>query len=188
VDCLSGLHLSVRDSNNIRRSHNAPPWYQSRSSSAQGSPSHYRLLLCGSVHSRMPFAYVLMQLVILSRKLAVYEESLWSSVANAYERLGYRYRLGASPFVQYLSGFDSGSNTALQVMVGVFVLATIIVLPVIILILSLLTILPYHDPVVLWINRACIVTVLTLLAVFGPSLRGPSEKIVRNRLVWLPVI
>jgi hypothetical protein len=118
-------------------------------------------------------AYMLVQLLILSRKLEMYEDGIRSSIRS--DTLGDRHRLGLSPFVHYLSGFESSSQSAAEFLIRLFVIGTIMILPVVVLLLSLLTILPYHNSVVLWINRICVVTVLILLAIFWPKISGLSR-------------
>ena len=127
--------------------------------------------------------YLLLQTVILVRKIAAYRQELDTQPLATTERERYSAQLDTFPVVQLLVGSETmrGSFTAaLLQFITVFSFA---IAPILLLLQFQLTFLPYHHGWVTWLHRGAIAFDLGLIWILWSSIKRGDGKIRTPQLL-----
>ena len=125
------------------------------------------------------YFYTLLQLHALSRKLALYNETLTQAFPNAADRRKRRRRLDPFVFVQLLAGTREERLGLTSILSRVVTDTTVILWPILLLLQIQIVFLPYHLQWVTWLHRIEIVAALVLLWYFWPAIRY-GRDVVEN--------
>jgi Pentapeptide repeats (8 copies) len=96
-----------------------------------------------------------------------------------------RVRLFPFPFTAMLIGRPA--QWRLRMLLGLMVLTTVVLLPLILLLWAQMRFLPYHDTAITWNHRAAVLVDLMLLWLFRPLMLPPVQRPVSaapSRRVW----
>jgi uncharacterized protein YjbI with pentapeptide repeats len=136
--------------------------------------------------------YVLLQVVLLARTAAAYNEAIENSVRLASDRARIRQRLANTLFAQILAGSPFEREGTLGFMLRVMSWATLVVLPVFVLLVFQYKFLPYHSSSLTWTHRLLatfsLITVLLLWPIVLDGQRSISLKHGKahpSLLIWL---
>jgi hypothetical protein len=97
--------------------------------------------------------YLLLEFLFLNRKLSAYEESLHQTVKIEADRLRMRERLHTFAFVRMLTS----PQGLLELLSGVLSIATVVFVPLAVLLVLNLRFVAYHDELVSWVARSTVV-------------------------------
>ena len=100
--------------------------------------------------------YVLLQVVLLARTAAAYNETLDTGVANPADNTRMRQRLANTLFGQLFAGSPRERRGILGALLRVMVIVTVAVAPPLVLFVFELKFLPYHSSFVTWSHRGLI--------------------------------
>ena len=121
--------------------------------------------------------YLFLQLVILVRKVACFDETLRVVVETEQEREEYRRRLDTFLVVQFLIGADEERKGLTGRLLRYVALITLVILPIALLLQFQLTFLPYHDAGVTWVHRLAVLIDIRLAWVFWFAIARGDGKI-----------
>ena len=123
--------------------------------------------------------YLLLQMLTLARKVALYNDLLKLQVAHHDDREKVRRRLDLFPIVQVLAG-----TTEDRAVLNAFLLRTVVVVttvagPIAVLLLMQLAFLPYHGSPVTWLHRLIVVLDLVVISLLWPAMQSSEWRIRR---------
>ena len=121
--------------------------------------------------------YLFLQLVILVRKSASFEQILQADVVDESEREEYRKRLDSFLVLQFLCGAKEERSGMTGRLLRAVAVITLVMLPILLLLQFQLTFLPYHDAWVTWIHRFAILIDIRLAWVFWFAIRKGDGEI-----------
>jgi uncharacterized protein YjbI with pentapeptide repeats len=116
---------------------------------------------------------LLLQLTLLAQKLHRLNAVL-GTLEDEAAREDQRARLFPFPFSAMLIG--RSARWRLRLLLGLMVLTTVILLPLILLLWAQVRFLPYHDLAITWNHRAAVLVDLLLLWLFWPLLLPPVPR------------
>jgi uncharacterized protein YjbI with pentapeptide repeats len=112
--------------------------------------------------------YVLLQVVLLARTAAAYNDAVERNIADEADRARIRQRLANTLFAQLFAGSSREREGVLGWLLRLMAWITLAIAPVLVLIVFELRFLPYHSALVTWTQRALLaidlLAVLTLWA------------------------
>jgi uncharacterized protein YjbI with pentapeptide repeats len=133
--------------------------------------------------------YVLLQVVLLGRTAAAYNEALDGVVKSPPGNASMRQRLANTLFAQIFAGSPRERSGWLGVLLQMMAWLTLAIAPILVLLVLQLQFLPYHSDSVTWTHR--ILIALNLVAVVGlwPALRYADRNVSLRLIVgrWFPL-
>ena len=123
--------------------------------------------------------YVLMQIVLLARTAAAYDEAIEHSVPDQADRSRVRQRLANTLFAQIFAGSPREREGTLGMLLRIMAWTTLAIAPVLVLLTFQVKFLPYQSELVTWTHRLLIA--VDLAAVF---LIWPAVLDARRDLTW----
>ena len=115
---------------------------------------------------------LLLQLYLLSTKLQRLGTTL-TALPHEEAQLQ-RARLYPFPFTHML--IEGGHTRVVRVMMTTMVVATVVLFPLVLLLWAQIRFLPYHEPMITWVQRSAVLTDLGLLWIFWPLMFGPDGR------------
>lgn len=123
------------------------------------------------------YFYTFLQLLALSRKVALYNDTLIRAVPISTERRRRRHRLDPFVFVQFLAGTREERIGFSGVLIRAVAVITVVIGPILLLVQIQLAFLPYHLQSVTWLHRLAIIVGLVLVWCFWPAIRSGEGEI-----------
>src|SRR5439155_1103387 len=117
---------------------------------------------------------LLLHLTFLSQKLHRFNAVL-ASLTDEATREDQRARLFPFPFSTLLIGQQVPWR--LRGLLGLMVLTTVLLLPLVLLLWAQVRFLPYHDTAITWNHRAAVLVDLMLLWLFWPLMLPPGQRL-----------
>jgi uncharacterized protein YjbI with pentapeptide repeats len=134
--------------------------------------------------------YVLLQVLLLSRTAAAYNEAVEYNVKVAADNARVRQRLANTLFAQIFAGSPRERKGWLGVLLHITAWLTLAIAPVLVLLVFQFQFLPYHSQPVTWTLRILILLDLVAVLVFWPALRNAdrdvSLRVILRRWIALP--
>jgi len=131
-------------------------------------------------------AYVLIQVVLLARTAATYNEAVNNNVENDADNARVRQRLAKTLFAQIFAGSPRERTGALGWLLQAMAWITLAIAPVLILLTFQFMFLPYHSHLATWTHRLLIVIELAAVLVLWPlalnSKRDLGGSTTRRRM------
>lgn len=124
-------------------------------------------------------AYVLVQVLLLARTAATYNEALERSIIVASDRARARQRLANTLFAQIFAGSPREREGLLGAFLRLMAWITLAIAPVLVLLTFQVKFLPYHSSFVTWTLR-----VLIALDLLGVLLLWPCVLDARRNVTW----
>jgi uncharacterized protein YjbI with pentapeptide repeats len=121
--------------------------------------------------------YVLMQVILLARTAAAYNEALDRRVASPADRGVLRQRLVNTLFAQIFAGSPREREGLLGLLLRLMAWVTLAIAPVMVLLTIEVRFLPYHSALVTWTHRALIVLDLAALLLLWRGALAPQRDI-----------
>ncbi|MEF2073951.1 pentapeptide repeat-containing protein [Consotaella aegiceratis] len=112
--------------------------------------------------------------MILSGKAATYNSEIRTAFPLAADRRVARQRIDGFLVTQLLCGFHDGNRPGIAWLIRAAALMTTVALPIVLLLFVQLSFLPYHDPMLTWFHRGCVVAGLSLIVGFWPPIMTPA--------------
>ena len=160
---VSTIWLSfVAFSDTLRRQHPTSRPGSFSCKTTISSPDHQYRPAAGRLAVLLPLVfaiyhvYVLLQVVLLARTAAAYNETLDAGVANPADNTRMRQRLANTLFGQLFAGSPRERRGILGALLRVMVIVTVAVAPPLVLFVFELKFLPYHSSFVTWSHRGLI--------------------------------
>jgi uncharacterized protein YjbI with pentapeptide repeats len=126
--------------------------------------------------------YVLLQILLLGRTAAIYNEALDKAVRPPPGNAAMRQRLANTLFAQIFAGSPREREGPVGRLLKGMAWTTLAIAPALILIEFQFAFLPYHSHLVTWAHRLLILFELTLLLLFWPMVLD-----ARRDFVWHPM-
>ena len=121
--------------------------------------------------------YVLVQVVLLARTAAAYNDALGRRVTLAADRGVLRQRLVNTLFAQIFAGSPREREGLLGMLLRLMAWVTLAIAPVVVLLTIEVRFLPYHSALVTWTHRALIVLDLAALLLLWRGALEPQREI-----------
>ena len=122
-------------------------------------------------------AYVLLQVLLLGRTAAAYNEAVEENFKVAADNARVRQRLANTLFAQIFAGSPRERTGWLGVLLKVMAWITLAIAPVLILFVFQFQFLPYHSGWVTWAIRFLIAVDLAIILVLWPAARDPGHEV-----------
>ncbi|MGA7450229.1 MAG: pentapeptide repeat-containing protein [Rhodoplanes sp.] len=136
-------------------------------------------------------AYVQLQVLLLGRTAAAYNEAVEENFKVAADNARVRQRLANTLFAQIFAGSPRERDGWLGVLLKAMAWITLAIAPVLILLFFQFQFLPYHSGAVTWAVRFLIVVDLAIILVLWPAARDPGHEVtlrgVFRQWVALPI-
>jgi len=136
-------------------------------------------------------AYVLLQVLLLGRTAAAYNEAVEHNIKVAADNARVRQRLANTLFAQIFAGSPRERNGWLGFLLKAMAWITLAIAPVLILFVFQFQFLPYHSGAVTWAVRFLIVVDLAIILVLWPAARDPGHEVtlvgVFRQWIALPI-
>ncbi len=113
-------------------------------------------------------AYVLLQVLLLGRTAAAYNEVVEKAQLGTEENASIRQRLANTLFAQIFAGSPRERDGWLGLLLKTMAWITLAVAPVLILLFFQFQFLPYHNPYITWTHRLLVPLELLLVVTFWP--------------------
>jgi hypothetical protein len=121
-------------------------------------------------------AYVLLQLVLLARTAAVYNDAVNHRILNKTHRDQVRQRLANTLFAQIVAGSSRERGGLLGKLLQLMAWVALVIGPLFILIIFEIKFLPYHSHIMTWFHRLLItVDILAILLLWPGALDGTKD-------------
>jgi uncharacterized protein YjbI with pentapeptide repeats len=135
-------------------------------------------------------AYVLIQIVLLERTAAAYNDALDRSVKTSSDNARMRQRLANTLFAQIFAGGPRERRGWLGALLRIIAWLTLAIAPVLVLALFQFKFLPYHSHTITWTIRLLIVLDLIAVLVLWRTARRPSHNAtwrlkLQGLIAWL---
>ena len=121
-------------------------------------------------------AYVLLQVLLLGRTAAAYNEAVERVTLPAEENASIRQRLANTLFAQIFAGSPRERDGWLGFLLKTMAWITLAIAPVLILLFFQFQFLPYHSGWVTWAIRILIVIDLAIILILWPAAKGPRAR------------
>jgi uncharacterized protein YjbI with pentapeptide repeats len=131
-------------------------------------------------------AYVLLQVLLLGRTAAAYNEAVEQSVKVAADNARVRQRLANTLFAQIFAGSPRERDGWLGFLLKVMAWLTLAIAPVLVLLVFQYKFLPYHSHLVTWTHRVLILVELTTVFLLWPLALDSERDIEWRRVVRNP--
>ena len=122
-------------------------------------------------------AYLLIQLLLLARTAAAYNEALDHSIENASDSARIRQRLANTLFAQLLAGSPRERAGPLGVALKAMAWATLAIAPALVLLAFEIRFLPYHSELGTWAHRGLIALDLLVVLLIWPAVLEAHREI-----------
>ena len=122
-------------------------------------------------------AYVLIQVLLLGRTAAAYNEAVEHNIKVAADNARVRQRLANTLFAQIFAGSPRERDGWLGVLLKAMAWITLAIAPVLVLLVFQFQFLPYHSALVTWAIRIFIVVDLAIILVLWPAARDPGHEV-----------
>ncbi len=136
-------------------------------------------------------AYVLLQVLLLGRTAAAYNEAVEENFKVAADNARMRQRLANTLFAQIFAGSPRERTGWLGFLLKAMAWITLAIAPVLILFVFQFQFLPYHSGWVTWAIRVLIVIDLAIILILWPAARDPGHEVtlrgVFRQWIVLPV-
>jgi uncharacterized protein YjbI with pentapeptide repeats len=132
--------------------------------------------------------YIFLQLLVLTRNVALYNDILASTLQVSADRRKRRGRLDLSIFVQLLAGGAEERTGLTSLLLRAIALITVVIAPILLLLQIELTFLPYHHEKVTWLHRIAISADLALAWLFWPAISSGAGQMRGLLLLRHPVM
>jgi uncharacterized protein YjbI with pentapeptide repeats len=128
-------------------------------------------------------AYVLLQVLLLGRTAAAYNEAVEHNIKVAADNARVRQRLANTLFAQIFAGSPRERDGLLGWSLRTVARITLAIAPVLILLFFQFQFLPYHSGWVTWAIRILIVVDLAIILVLWPAARDPGHDVTLRQFV-----
>jgi hypothetical protein len=128
-------------------------------------------------------AYVLIQVVLLARTAAAYNEAVEHNIKVAADNARVRQRLANTLFAQIFAGSPRERAGLLGVLLRLMAWVTLAIAPVFVILTCQLKFLPYHSGAVTWSHRILIAFDLLVVLLLWPSALDGRREIALRSLV-----
>jgi uncharacterized protein YjbI with pentapeptide repeats len=128
-------------------------------------------------------AYMLIQIILLGRTAAVYNEAIDRNTADAVDNARVRQRLANTLFAQIFSGSPRERSGWLGWLLKAMAYITLVASPILIIFMFQFAFLPFHNHVAIWIHRALIVFELVAVCFFWPMMLDANTAFTRSA-IW----
>ena len=126
--------------------------------------------------------YLLLQFVALDRRIVAYNEALRRANLDSDNQVPLRRRLDSFVLVQLLAGPPDERKGVFALTSRLMIVITVVIAPVLVLVLTQLTFLPYHYEVVTWCHRLAILVDLAIVWIVWPLIfRHSGPSLTRDR-------
>jgi uncharacterized protein YjbI with pentapeptide repeats len=122
-------------------------------------------------------AYVLLQVLLLGRTAAAYNEAVEHTIKVAADNARVRQRLANTLFAQIFAGSPRERDGWLGFLLKTMAWITLAIAPVLILLFFQFQFLPYHSAWVTWAIRFLLVIDLAIILVLWPAARDPGHEV-----------
>jgi uncharacterized protein YjbI with pentapeptide repeats len=122
-------------------------------------------------------AYVLLHLVPLAENVGAFRDELQTWIVEEDTRAPPLHQLPSNIFVQFLAGPNQA--WAVRSLRWVVVQASLVFLPLALLVLFQLKFLPYHSEIIAWWQRGAVVLDLALLLMLWTKVAGPKPRLLK---------
>lgn len=134
--------------------------------------------------------YVLIQILLLERTAAAYNDALDRTVRTSSDNARMRQRLANTLFAQIFAGGPRERRGPLGGMLRIIAWLTLAIAPVLVLLLFQFKLLPYHNPLITWTIRVVIVLDLFAVLVLWRAARRPDDEpgwrfTLQGLIAWL---
>jgi uncharacterized protein YjbI with pentapeptide repeats len=129
--------------------------------------------------------YLFLQLVMLVRKVATFEEGLELSPLREEEREQYRKRLDSFLVVQFLFGAKEERNGTTGWLLRGVAFITLVICPILLLLQFQVTFVPYHDAWVTWTHRIAILVDVRLAWIFWCAIAQRRGAVLFPEFHWI---
>src|SRR5262245_53202328 len=134
-------------------------------------------------------AYVLLQVLLLGRTAAAYNEAVDRTIPPPPANATVRQRLANTLFAQIFAGSPREREGALGGLLKLMAWATLAVAPVLVLLVFEFRFLPYHSHLATWTHRLLIFAELVTIFLIWPLVLNPTRDIewrliARHPLAW----
>jgi len=132
-------------------------------------------------------AYVLLQVLLLGRTAAAYNEAVEKATLPAEENASIRQRLANTLFAQIFAGSPRERDGWLGGLLKAMAWITVAIAPVLILLVFQFQFLPYHSEPVTWALRVLVVIDLAIVLVLWSAVRNPARDVTLRTIVrqWI---
>ena len=133
--------------------------------------------------------YVLLQVLLLGRTAAAYNEALDRTVKPPLGNASMRQRLANTLFAQIFAGSPRERKGWLGVLLQMIAWLTLAIAPALVLLVIQFQFLPYHSSSVTWTHRILIALDLVAVLVLWPALRYPDRDVSWRTVLrrWFPL-
>jgi uncharacterized protein YjbI with pentapeptide repeats len=133
--------------------------------------------------------YVLLQVLLLGRTAAAYNEALDRAVKPPPGNASMRQRLANTLFAQIFAGSPRERSGWLGALLQMMAWLTLVVAPILVLLAVQFQFLPYHSGPVTWTHRILIALDLVAVLVLWPALRYADRDVSLRLIVrrWFPL-
>jgi uncharacterized protein YjbI with pentapeptide repeats len=135
-------------------------------------------------------AYVLIQILLLGRTAAAYNDVLDRTVRTSSDNAAMRQRLANTLFAQIFAGGPRERRGVLGGLLRIIAWLTLAIAPVLVFLLFQFKLLPYHSPLITWTIRLVIVLDLIAVLVLWRAARRPDNDLswrftLQGWMAWL---
>jgi uncharacterized protein YjbI with pentapeptide repeats len=127
--------------------------------------------------------YVLLQVVLLARTAAAYNDAVEHAIPDLGDRSRVRQRLANTLFAQMFAGSPREREGLLGMLLRVMAWVTLVIAPPLVLLVFQVKFLPYHSAAVTWIHRGLIVLDILAVLLLWASAIGPHRDITLRSLM-----
>ena len=131
--------------------------------------------------------YVLLQVLLLGRTAAAYNEAVDKAVKPPTQNASVRQRLANTLFAQIFAGSPRERGGPLGALLKAMAWVTIAIAPVLVLFVFQFKFLPYHSHFVTWTHRLLIFIELATVFMLWPLVLDPQMDIAWHRVVRQPI-
>ena len=132
-------------------------------------------------------AYLLLQVLLLGRTAAAYNEAVDKAVKSPPDNASVRQRLANTLFAQIFAGSPRERGGPVGVLLKAMAWVTLAIAPVLVLLVFQFTFLPYHSHFVTWTHRLLIFIELATVFMLWPLVLDAQRDIAWRRLVRQPI-
>ena len=122
-------------------------------------------------------SYVVLQVILLSRTAAAYNEALDAAFKSPRKNASARQRLANTLFAQIFAGSPREREGAIGAALKAISWITLAFAPIVVLLAFQIGFLPYHSLLVTWLHRALIAADIVMLLLFWPLTIDASKDV-----------
>jgi hypothetical protein len=121
--------------------------------------------------------YILLQILLLARTGAVYNEAIERAVSNESYQARIRQRLANTLFAQMFAGSPREREGVLGMLLRLIAWITLAIAPILVLLTFQIKFLPYHGASVTWVHRFLVAADLIAVILLWPAVLEPHRDI-----------